>query len=72
MRRDNVSGLSISYTTFDLSRFSVEESHIVSDDTVQKTNERFEGDADLYDYLVSLSLSGRWFELNDSTLRALM
>lgn len=58
-----------SYTTFDLTHFALEESHIVSDDTVQKTNERFEGEADLYDYLVSEMECGRQSVLIDSTLR---
>ena len=47
---------SISYTTFDLSHFKVEEDHVVADDTIQKTNEQFEGDADLYDFLVRINL----------------
>jgi hypothetical protein len=43
----------MSYTTFDLSHFEVKQDHVVADDTIQKTNEKFEGDADLYDFLVS-------------------
>jgi beta-glucosidase len=36
-----------------MSHFTIKEDHVVSDDTIQQTNERFEGDADLYDFLVS-------------------
>ena len=50
---------SISYTTFDLSHFKIEEDHVVADDTIQKTNEQFEGDADLFDFLVSTYLQMR-------------
>jgi hypothetical protein len=49
----------VSYTTFDLSHFEIEEDHVVADDTIQKTNEQFEGDADLYDFLVSTLASPR-------------
>jgi len=49
----------ISYTTFDLSHFKIEEDHVVADDTIQKTNEQFEGDAGLYDFLVSIYLQIR-------------
>jgi hypothetical protein len=44
----------MSYTTWNLSDFEIHDDHVVVDDTIQKTNEQFEGDADLYDYLVSL------------------
>jgi hypothetical protein len=47
----------MSYTTFDLSHFEVKQDHVVADDTIQKTNEQFEGDADLYDFLVSNTYS---------------
>jgi hypothetical protein len=43
----------MSYTTFDLSHFRIEEDHVVADDTIQQTNEKFESDADLYDFLAS-------------------
>lgn len=45
--------LTYSYTTFELNKLKVKAHHEASKDTIQKTNEKFEGDADLYDYLVS-------------------
>lgn len=45
-----------SYTTFEFNHLKVKAEHVVSQDTIQSTNEKFEGDADLYDYLVSLAL----------------
>jgi hypothetical protein len=42
-----------SYTRFRLAGLEVTETYQAVSDTVQPTNERFEGDFDLYDVLVS-------------------
>jgi hypothetical protein len=42
-----------SYTKFDFSGLVVKERYRKETDTVQKTKEKYEGDADLYDFLVS-------------------
>lgn len=44
----------ISYTSFELAALAVMEVAYPARDTVQPTNERFDGDAGLYDVLVSL------------------
>lgn len=43
-----------SYTSFEFNDLKLKAQHVESKDTIQATNERFEGDVDLYDYLVSL------------------
>lgn len=43
-----------SYTSFEFNHLNIKAEHVTGTDTIQETNERFEGDADLYDYLVSL------------------
>ena len=48
-----------SYTTFDFSHLKVKAEHIESKDTIQATNEKFEGHVDMYDYVVSLPVSSR-------------
>lgn len=45
--------LTHSYTTFEIGGLKVEHEVISSNDTIQATNERFEGSINLYDYIVS-------------------
>ncbi|WWD19167.1 hypothetical protein CI109_103625 [Kwoniella shandongensis] len=44
-------GFGLSYTTFEMSGFSIAENYQPVSDTIQPTNERYEGKADLYDVL---------------------
>jgi beta-glucosidase len=47
-------GFGLSYTSFEMFGMKVEERYEAVQDTVQPTNEKYDGKADLYDYLVSL------------------